>query len=419
MFRRVLGSFRLLVLSLAFANASIGQTLYVLRGTTNPSLSRTPPYEVFAVQESTRSVRLVKRVAEAQTNILAAYCLPSYDHRVAVVGFSRVDAYGLQLLSLDSNQVENRQERYPDLSAAPLTPPDLVERTLNSTLGVGWFLVERPNLGLALLSTLSGPRGRVDYAIPIRNSALLRPAFTNSIERAGIRTNGDFGLGGERRADAPGVAVNRGFLEFGGRLKLPLGVPAPEARVGPAAVGYRLFISDQRALVLGGRVLSEAGDGSSELFALDRGTNRWSQFAVPGSDPRVRGFGKWIAGLAAVKDLKRERPRPGREAIADIMRGLHPDANIVGTGALWDRTYYPGVLFIINVETGKMFTLRTNQTDSEVLWVDDNVIYYRSANQIFKAPFVDVPGQGRIIGPASPVAQADVLMDVHFAYLGR
>ena len=82
------------------------------------------------------------------------------------------------------------------------------------------------------------------------------------------------------------------------------------------------------------------------------------------------------------------------------------------------EAYYPGILFAIDVETGKMFQWRTDQADSEILWADDTAFYYRRANELLKVDIVQGAG-GPVIGPVSTILKADVLLDVHAAFRGK
>ena len=90
---------------------------------------------------------------------------------------------------------------------------------------------------------------------------------------------------------------------------------------------------------------------------------------------------------------------------------------ITSSGAHYEA-YYPGILFAVDVETGKMFQWRTNQADSEILWADDSAFYYRRVNELLRVEIVQ-GASGPVIGPVSSILKADILLDVHAAFRGK
>jgi hypothetical protein len=75
---------------------------------------------------------------------------------------------------------------------------------------------------------------------------------------------------------------------------------------------------------------------------------------------------------------------------------------------------YPGRLDVYNIDTEKLFTIATNQGDSEILLIEDNTVYYRVSDRLYKAPITD-----RGIGVASLIATDEAIRDAHWAFIKR
>jgi hypothetical protein len=61
-----------------------------------------------------------------------------------------------------------------------------------------------------------------------------------------------------------------------------------------------------------------------------------------------------------------------------------------------------------------MYTIGTNQGDSEILLVTDKTVFYRVSDRLYSAPVTD---QG--IGTAHLLATADAIRDAHWAFVKR
>jgi hypothetical protein len=73
---------------------------------------------------------------------------------------------------------------------------------------------------------------------------------------------------------------------------------------------------------------------------------------------------------------------------------------------------YPGRLDVYNIDTDKLFTITTNQGDSEILLIEDNTVYYRVSNRLYKAPITDGG-----IGTAALIATDEAIRDAHWAFI--
>ena len=131
----------------------------------------------------------------------------------------------------------------------------------------------------------------------------------------------------------------------------------------------------------------------------------------------LRGFGRYLTGLES-RDDRTPKDRighglqksPGRERWADHDSRWGPALE----GRLSGTHSYPGVLYVYDVDTEYLYTIRTNQGDSEVLLIDGRNVYYRAADQLFSA----VIGE-RSIGPARLITTDDAIRDAHWAFVKR
>jgi len=77
-----------------------------------------------------------------------------------------------------------------------------------------------------------------------------------------------------------------------------------------------------------------------------------------------------------------------------------------------DKEVYPGRLYLYDVDTERVFTITTDQGDSEVLLVEDDTVYYRASDRLYSAP---ITAKG--MGPARLVAKGDEVRDSHWAFV--
>jgi hypothetical protein len=73
---------------------------------------------------------------------------------------------------------------------------------------------------------------------------------------------------------------------------------------------------------------------------------------------------------------------------------------------------YPGRLHLFDVETDRVFTIDTKQGDSEILLVEDGIMYYRISDRLCSAHVTD-----KGIGGAHLLAKDEAIRDVHWAFI--
>lgn len=415
--------------ALALAVSALqGQTLYLLKGGIRPSDSEKPwRSEILRVDEKAGALSVVRDLGTDNFDGIA-FCFVNYEHRVVVLGMPSQKPN--TFLVLDMDDVRNPSVLRPDFSRLAAVnwepwppPPDprIKPPPLKEIWAGGGALLFSNNLGLVLSLDLYGPNGTADYALPLRRGVLQGRGLSR-LERAAFISSGAIGIGYHSQGSAEPVSPYQSNLKLRRRAEIDMGVRSPTLSDAVRAGGkpFSLQINDSRSMTLHsaqGPDSSKAGDGSSTIYVHNKKSARWTTLAVPGEAPSIRSVGKYLLGLARNEDQKRERESAGKAEFEELTKNVRWQDGVAASSAHYEA-YYPGILFAIDVETGKMFQWRTNQADSEILWADDSAFYYRRANELLKVEIV-TGASGPVIGPVSSILKADVLLDVHAAFRGK
>jgi hypothetical protein len=124
----------------------------------------------------------------------------------------------------------------------------------------------------------------------------------------------------------------------------------------------------------------------------------------------VRAFGNFVAVVAA-EDKGAQHPVSAGEA---EWRKKAGDGPAFEHSALFDRTVFPGILYLYDSDTGKLRNISTHQGDSEILLVEDLTVYYRVSDRIYSASITETG-----FGPAKLMGQDESLRDAHWAFVKR
>jgi hypothetical protein len=73
---------------------------------------------------------------------------------------------------------------------------------------------------------------------------------------------------------------------------------------------------------------------------------------------------------------------------------------------------FPGRLHLYDVNTGQVYTITTNQGDSEVVLVEDGTVYYRVSDRLYSAPITKTG-----IGVSKLLATDESIRDAHWAFI--
>jgi hypothetical protein len=143
--------------------------------------------------------------------------------------------------------------------------------------------------------------------------------------------------------------------------------------------------------------------------------NEWSEFALKGNASSVQAWGNWLAGIVRVgrgwsTDFK-DNPSPGKEIRDNVYMENSFDERMLNYGI-----YCPGILYLFNTDTEKYIEWNTHQGDSEILLVQDEIVYYRVFDEIYKAAII----AGESLGKPELLAKDNqVVPQIHWAFFGK
>jgi hypothetical protein len=124
---------------------------------------------------------------------------------------------------------------------------------------------------------------------------------------------------------------------------------------------------------------------SSGVVVADRQLETSRKITIRGSQSRYRLFGSWLAVLI-VEPATGHTVNPGTElqrkkATATLPSVTEAYDHAMGIEGKW----LPGILELINLESGNVIQWNTGQSDSEILDVSGDEVLYRVNYQIFTA----------------------------------
>ena len=158
--------------------------------------------------------------------------------------------------------------------------------------------------------------------------------------------------------------------------------------------------------------VSEGSGANVRLLALRHSDNTWRRIPAVGPWPFVRGFGRYIA----ITETQDRKSTTGKESAgASEWRKNESSRGRAVEAVMHNTKYgYPGRLTLYDIETERIFTITTNQGDSEVLLVEDDTVYYRVSDRLYSARLT--AGE---IKEARQVAQSEVIRDAHWAFISH
>ena len=317
------------------------------------------------------------------------------------------------VLDLDSNQVVKRCK-------IPLTP---------GKRGIYEWRIDDANQGSAfvflrghgdvnqetLFGLLANPTLTCDEsAIPLRNDQIIT-----------FVTGGQAGVGGEVAQHLFHVNLVDGRIRtrVGGE---PVWFPmqfSPDLikEFNPVPRNVAAILVRNRAIEA--ITISYNTPATASFWARERGEGAWLRLPIPPShSPNIRGFGAFLAWPESVYEEDQEARIKADPRLAPT-RAVHANpGEWRKTGSKWgvstefvlthSTTIHPGVLHIFDVKTNRHFQIHTQQSDSEVLLVEDNKVYYRVSDRLYAAEI-----HGNQLTGQRQIAQSDLVRDAHWAFI--
>lgn len=381
------------VLLVGMAVPSLAQ-MYLLAGSPNSMNGWSVASDLFEVQAG-GDLRLAARLVPQKVGtewIAVSYdwrkavIVPGHnDNRVVVIDFDRADA--------------SRSCELPAFSDGHLAEQ---------------WLADLPGVGQSFVGHTAGTRDhlyaiKLDASTPCVDSVVeADPSAVRYVEASG-------------RAGVASLGVQEGILVgidaegavFGWRMgtKTPLGYSVPaDLRAGFGKPNVLIVANTRQVLVLG-LYQKEAG---YRILALSKATGGWHTIPVAtDSYWCVRAFGGFVA-IAEARNRQgheKEFQSAGKPGWRTKSTAYGPIIGSIIEGA---SAAFTGRLHLYDVDHGRLFTITTDQADSEVLLIDGQTVYYRVVDSLYSADVTDKGIQGQRL-----ILKSDVIDDVHWAFMGR
>lgn len=200
----------------------------------------------------------------------------------------------------------------------------------------------------------------------------------------------------------------------------PFSVVLPEKYWVTEKTYTGIRVNDEHKTLVGiKRAGASEGEEYGSFYAAlyDKGRDEWHDITLKGNFPVIMAYDRWLAGnVQDANDHEKKyfvsskKVSPGKAArdSVDIEYPFDEQASVVGF-------YRPGILFLYNTETNKYIEWDTQQGDSEILLVEDEAVYYRVFNTIYKSPILN----GEMLGKAELLVKDNEYVPfIHWAFFG-
>jgi len=160
----------------------------------------------------------------------------------------------------------------------------------------------------------------------------------------------------------------------------------------------------------------------------------WGIFKIQGKSSTIKAFGSWLAGNIYYSDseIGKHNDSPGKEIRDSIWNNDwysptqryefsdYPDYRFKwGAGYTADdrfldkQIYSPGIMYLFNTETSNYLEITTYQGDSQILLVEDDIVYYRVNDEIYKVPIIN----GNQLGTPTLLIKNRIVVDIHWMFI--
>jgi hypothetical protein len=293
----------------------------------------------------------------------------------------------------------------------PLSPPNL--------MGIEEWLANVPGKGFAVVDRLEA------FGPVIGKQELIRAIFIDpsiqcdsSYEVIAPSDSTSIVLNG--RAAVAGIAANEPVvfgLDTGGRIfrrfrdgrMLYIGYQLPEAfRSGVEHQGFSVMVNNPQELVA--VVEGSGADKAFRVLGFRKRDQTWHLVPNPSDRyPFARSFGHYLAFPEAHVKSPGLPESAGRTEWGKKESTHGPSVRDVFQNS---ELAYPGRLHLYDLDIEKAYMIDTKQGDSEVLLVENNVVYYRASDRLYSVPITE---EG--LGAARLLATDESIRDAHWAFI--
>lgn len=394
------------------AQAGGPQRLYFLSATYPVASNGTLPANLYRADAQGGPPQFVRSVAKGADTVLA-----DYDRRKLVVASPGEvpDTFSVVDMSAPAN-VHSVSIRYNSKQLAPYTI----------------YLLDRRQEGLWV-------------AMRLGDSSTMPPTPLTGLTAASLESNGADGrtlpviaLEDVRFSGVAGGALtSQHTLAWvrGDPLHIPLvGDPAgsdlqiPQATYlkagADASATYELLAANDSVVLL---TLSIPGPVAGDtIHVYDRSSRSWRPVTLPFPVSAIRAFGPWVAAISTMPrggpDYGKGRTEFNSAEFAAMRASPGQDKRLAEKldrrSTIDDRfnessAYYPGDLIVLNTRSNQRYTIHTGEGDSEVLLANNESVYYRVNDAIFRT---DISRAS--LGAPIKIAEGAEVPQAHWAFLG-
>jgi len=147
----------------------------------------------------------------------------------------------------------------------------------------------------------------------------------------------------------------------------------------------------------------------SLIPALSRGFGNYIAFAQTEMKSSVNKSLHPAHPLKALKGIRNPDVSAGAAEWSHEERNTGPNLQ---SSMLTSEYVYSGQLGLYNIENERVYTIETNQGNSEILLVENETVYYRVNDRLYSAEIMESG-----LGKPKLLATGDVINDVHWAFL--
>jgi hypothetical protein len=157
--------------------------------------------------------------------------------------------------------------------------------------------------------------------------------------------------------------------------------------------------------------VTEPSDPRNERMLVFRKADR-TWHSLPGFSEQFswsRAFGRFVTVAAAQEKTAKVSEGPGRPEWRNEIATTGPR---LAARFANSPSAFLGRLHLYDVDSGQTYSIVTNQGDSEVLLVEDDVVYYRVSDRLYSAAIAKT-----VLGEPRLLATADAIRDAHWAFI--